>query len=331
MKPDRLHALEAYDYVLPENRIAQYPVKPRDHSKLLCVSRTDRSVIDQNFSDLPRLLRKGDLLVINNTKVIPARLQSDRGEVLLVRPTSDHCWDTIVYPGKHFKPGSNIEFPGGVSATVLTHSRAGRILYFEGDVQSLIAKHGRMPLPPYIRRETEESDRHFYQTIYARQPGSVAAPTAGLHFTRRTFAAFKEHGVEIARITLNVGPGTFRPVKTRDITAHQMDTEYYSCKRSIWNRISAASRVIAVGTTTTRVLETIARTGQLEGYTSLFIYPGFEFQRIGGLVTNFHLPKSSLLMLVSAFGGYELIRNAYRHAIKQEYRFYSYGDAMLIL
>lgn len=331
MKPDRLHALEAYDYVLPAERIAQYPVQPRDHSKLLLVSSDNRSVMDRMFFDLPGILKKGDLLVLNNTKVIPARLQSDRGEVLLVRATEEQCWDAIVYPGKHFRPGSRVEFPGGVNATVLAHSRAGRILHFEGDIQSLITKHGKMPLPPYIRREAEESDRHFYQTIYAKHPGSVAAPTAGLHFTKRTFGALKERGVDVAKITLNVGPGTFRPVKTRDITAHEMDGEFYSCKRSVWNQIQSASRTIAVGTTTTRVLETIALTGQLEGYTSLFIYPGFEFRAIGGLVTNFHLPKSSLLMLVSAYGGYELIRNAYRHAVEREYRFYSYGDAMLIL
>jgi len=331
MNADRLHALEAYDYVLPQDRIAQYPAKPRDHSKLLFVSRDGRSIADRTFLRLPGLLRKGDLLVINNTKVIPARLQSDRGEVLLVRPTEDQCWDAIVYPGKHFKPGSRIAFPEGVSATVLTHSRAGRILQFEGDIESLITRHGKMPLPPYIRRKAEKCDRRSYQTIYAKQPGSVAAPTAGLHFTRRTFGALKERGVEVARITLNVGPGTFRPVKTQDITSHQMDTEYYSCKRSVWNRIASALRTIAVGTTTTRVLETIVRTGQMEGYTSLFIYPGFEFKVTGGLLTNFHLPKSSLLKLVSAFGGYDLIRNAYRHAVEQEYRFYSYGDAMLIL
>ncbi len=331
MDANRLHALEAYDYVLPKERIAQVPARPRDHSRLLQLSRAGKSVTDGQFFNLPNCLRQGDLLVINNTRVIPARLQSDHGEVLLVRPAEHHCWDTIVHPGKRFKPGTKIEFPGGVSATVLTQSRIGRILHFEGDIQSLMEKHGRMPLPPYIEREAEESDRRFYQTIYAKKAGSVAAPTAGLHFTNRVFEALKDHGVEVARITLNVGPGTFRPVKTRDITAHQIDPEYYSCARSAWNRIAAASRTIAVGTTTTRAIETISRTGELEGYTNLFIYPGFEFQITRGLLTNFHLPKSSLLMLTSAFGGYELIRNAYRHAVEQEYRFYSYGDAMLIL
>jgi S-adenosylmethionine:tRNA ribosyltransferase-isomerase len=327
----QLHKLESYDYNLPQDRIAQYPVSPRDHSRLLFVSRAKQSFRDFHFYDLPDLLQPADLIVINNTRVLPARLQSDKGEVLLVRETEDNCWDALVFPGKHFKPGTVVTFEKGRRAEVLSQSQIGRILRFDSDVRELLEHQGKMPLPPYISRATEDEDKRAYQTIYARKSGSIAAPTAGFHFTRSVFARLRQRGIHVARITLHVGPGTFRPVKSQDITAHKLYPEYYECKPADWNAIQNASRVIAVGTTTTRAVECIAATGQLQGYTGLFIYPGYEFKTIGGLITNFHLPKSSLLMLVSAFAGYDLIRQAYRHAIDYDYRFYSYGDAMLIL
>jgi S-adenosylmethionine:tRNA ribosyltransferase-isomerase len=253
------------------------------------------------------------------------------GEVLLVSSLGNYCWDAMVRPGKKFKPGKILTFAQNVRARVLSDSQIGRILRFETDVNDFVEQHGEMPLPPYIQRKSEPSDRKSYQTIYANKSGSVAAPTAGLHFSCRIFQKLKENGISIARLTLHVGPGTFQPVKSNDITKHHLHPEYYRCSPGTWNSVRAAKRVIAVGTTTTRCLETIAETNQLEGHTNLFIYPGFSYKIVQGLITNFHLPKSSLLMLVSAFGGYELVRKAYEHAIQQKYRFYSYGDAMLIV
>jgi S-adenosylmethionine:tRNA ribosyltransferase-isomerase len=328
---EKIHRLESYDYYLPKDRIAQRPLSPRDSSRLLLILRRQSTFSDHRFRELSDLLEPEDLLVLNNTKVIPARLQSDRGEVLLIRPTDGECWDAMVFPGKHFKPATTVTFAPSLQATVLSQSPVGRILQFHGDVHSYLQKYGKMPLPPYIEREADGSDVHSYQTIYARKLGSVAAPTAGFHFTHRVFQSLQNRDIEVARLTLHVGPGTFKPVKSTDITQHSIYPEYYSCSESVWRKIQKAKRTIAVGTTTTRALETIARTAQLEGYTDLFIYPGFKFQTVSGLITNFHLPKSSLLMLVSAFGGYDLIRNAYEHAVNHDYRFYSYGDAMLIL
>lgn len=328
---ENLFELQSYDYKLPGELIAQHPIRPRDASRLLAVSRKDHSFSDLRFIDLPSLLEPGDVVVINNTRVIPARLQSDRGEVLLVRFLEQTNWEVMVKPGKKFRPGQIVRFQNNVSAKVVSQSSIGRILQFEGNLEKLIENNGTMPLPPYIERKSEDSDRLSYQTIYARTPGSIAAPTAGLHFTCGIFNALKKRGVSIARLLLHVGPGTFQPVKSNDITKHHIHPEYYRCRPMAWQEINRARRVIAVGTTTARCLETIASTGQLEGHASLFIYPGHEFRKVEGLITNFHLPKSSLLMLVSAFGGYDLIRKAYQHAIQAKYRFYSYGDAMLIL
>jgi S-adenosylmethionine:tRNA ribosyltransferase-isomerase len=329
---NRLHDLDQYDYVLPKELIAQEPVTPRDASRLLLVSRTARFLRDHPFSDLPSLLQPGDLLVLNDTRVFPARLLCDRGELLLVRRVDeDNSWDALVYPGRAFKPGTRFDLPDGESGMVLCQSTIGRILRFSCDIGPLLDKHGKVPLPPYVEREEKRSDRSRYQTVYARKTGSVAAPTAGLHFTPRLLRQLKEHGIGTAKITLHVGPGTFRPVKSRDVTQHRVDPEYYRCSKATWDRIRCARRVIAVGTTTTRALETIAAGGELEGFTPLFIYPGYSFRSVQGLITNFHLPKSSLLMLVSAFADHSLIRQAYTHAVDRKYRFYSYGDAMLIL
>jgi S-adenosylmethionine:tRNA ribosyltransferase-isomerase len=327
-----LHFLGSYDYDLPADRIAQRPVEPRDASRLLCMNRRSGALRDLNFRDLPELLQPGDLLILNNTRVIPARLQCDRGEVLLAREVDarTRSWDAMVFPGKHFKPGTILDFDGQ-KARVLSHSQIGRILQFDGDAAALMNNRGAVPLPPYIERQADDQDRERYQTVYAQLPGSIAAPTAGLHLTRGLFGALKRRGVRTVKLTLHVGPGTFRPVKSDDITRHTLHTEFYRCPPAAWNLIRNAERAIAVGTTATRAVETIAATGELTGHTSLFIYPGFRFQIVRGLITNFHLPRSSLLMLVSAFGGYLHIRDAYRHAIENNYRFYSYGDAMVIL
>lgn len=338
-RPVDLTRLESYDYHLPKDKIAQYPVTPRDASKLLFVNRSSGTLQDFSFPALSSLLREEDLIVLNDTKVSPARLYCNAGEVLLVKSVvplkTDNaygeCWDAFVYPGKNFKAGTLLRFDGGVTARVLSLSKIGRILQINGDVDRLLDRHGKMPLPPYIDRPEKPGDRKRYQTIFAKRPGSIAAPTAGFHFTKRILHSLQLRGIQTTRITLHVGPGTFRPVKHDDIQQHNLDPEFYRCSPKTWKKISTAKRVIAVGTTTTRALETIQTTGALEGYTDLFIYPGYQFKAIDGLITNFHLPKSSLLMLVSAFAGYYLIRDAYDHAIRKSYRFYSYGDAMLIL
>ena len=223
--------LGSYDYELNPDRIAQFPVTPRDASRLLVVLRKTGTFSDHHFRDLPSLLEKGDLLVVNNTKVIPARLQTDRGEVLLVRATEDSCWDAIVYPGKNFKPGAIVQLDDRVQATVLSQSTIGRILRIEGNVEHLLERRGEMPLPPYIERNAKPADKRRYQTIYAKTKGSIAAPTAGLHFTRRTLSALKSRGAQIATLTLHVGPGTFRPVKTQDIRQHHLDPESYRCAK----------------------------------------------------------------------------------------------------
>lgn len=329
--PPNLFDLETYNYELPSDRIAQYPLTRRDTSRLLKLDRNTGKISDKHFADLPQLLQKNDLVVLNNTRVIPSRLQSDRGEVLLIHETEKNCWDALVYPGKKFRPGDQVQFENGMKAEVLSLSTVGRILRFQDDVHALLSSHGSLPLPPYIKREADSSDQKRYQTIYAKIRGSIAAPTAGLHFTRKIMTDLRERGIQTARITLHVGPGTFRPVKSDDIRKHSLYPELYFCSKATWTKIQNARRVIAVGTTTTRAIESIAASGELHGSTGLFIYPGYKFLITSGLITNFHLPKSSLLMLVSAFGGYQNIRKAYEYAINEGYRFYSYGDAMLIV
>ena len=330
MKTPDLRALESYDYQLPADRIAQDPVSPRDSSRLLVIHRETNQLEDATFQNLAAYLEPGDLLVLNNTKVIPARMILEQGEVLLVRELQKGTWDCMVFPGKYFKPGTRFKLHN-LEAEVIIRSDVGRIIRFDGDVQALMLTHGQVPLPPYIDRPPVPKDSVRYQTIFARKPGSIAAPTAGLHFTKAVFAALKNRNIDTCKITLHVGPGTFRTVKSSDVTQHRIDPEYYSCSAAVWDKIRNASRVIAVGTTTTRALETIAARNQMAGFTELFIYPGYKFQMVKGMITNFHLPKSSLLLLVSAFAGYELIQSAYRHAVEKGYRFYSYGDATLIL
>jgi S-adenosylmethionine:tRNA ribosyltransferase-isomerase len=324
-----LLSLETYDYDLPANRIAQFPITPRDASKLLVIH--NGKFADSTFGDLPDSLSSGDVLVLNETKVIPARILCDRGEILLVRQVEINCWDALVQPGKHFKPGTHFSLDTNLNVEVLSQSKIGRLIRFSGQTENLLERYGRIPLPPYMDREPEEQDRERYQTIYARTQGSVAAPTAGMHFTKTVFQKLAERKVPVCKITLHVGPGTFRPVKNPDVSKHNLDPEHYFCAPETWETIRKSDRVIAVGTTTTRTLESIARTNELNGFTDLFIYPGYEFQIVKGLVTNFHLPKSSLLMLVAAFAGYDTTMAAYQHAIQSGYRFYSYGDAMCIL
>lgn len=334
-----------FDYVLDESRIAQSPAEKRDESKLLVVDRKTGHLEHERFFDIKKHLKKGDLLVVNNTKVIPARMYGSRPgkeekiEILLIKRITGDTWECLVKPGKKMKLGTELIIGEILSGKVVDITDDGsRIIEFsyEGIFEEILDKLGQMPLPPYITKKLEDRDR--YQTVYAKEEGSAAAPTAGLHFTEELIDEIKDMGVELREVTLHVGIGTFRPVNVEDVNEHKMHSEYYSISKETADAINKAKldgrRVIAVGTTTTRTLESAAINGKIEessGWTEIFIYPGFEFQIIDGLITNFHLPKSTLLMLVSAFSSKEIILSAYDEAIKNDYRFFSFGDAMLLI
>ena len=348
-----------FDFDLPDRLIAQEPAAQREFSRLLVVDRGERQFSDSVFTGLPEALSAGDVLVLNNTRVFPARLIGNRlrttahgastlggrVEVFLVREIEPLLWEALVHPGRALLPGSKVEFAGGaLTAEVVERREMGRrLVRFEAneDFEGLVDRIGRTPLPPYIKRdEANTIDAQRYQTVFARERGSIAAPTAGLHFTDELLGRIEERGVEVVEITLHVGYGTFQPVRVERVEDHQVEHETYSISRraaeSLNRALAEGRRIVAVGTTTTRALESTARLNRGlitpgSGTTDLFIYPGFHFLVVGGLVTNFHLPRSSLLMLVSAFAGRELVLDSYRHAVVSEYRFYSYGDAMLIL
>lgn len=348
-----------FDFDLPPDLIAQAPPRDRGSARLLHLCRDSGAVAHGSIGDLPRLLRAGDLVVVNDTKVFPARLLGHRTpsggavEVLLIGRTAgpaesptDQTWDALVHPGQKLKVGARMVFGhGALNAEVLDHGAFGRrsVRLWTDDgrtLDSAIDAVGHVPLPPYIKRPDADDDRERYQTVFADRRGSVAAPTAGLHFTRELLAALDGAGIAIVSITLHVGYGTFQPVRVDCVEAHRLEAERYRISPDAAAAIERARaehrRVIAVGTTTTRTLEAVARAhdGHIvagEGDTDLFIYPGFPFAVITGLLTNFHVPKSSLLMLVSAFGGFDAVRAAYAEAVRARYRFYSYGDAMLIL
>ncbi|AOQ24420.1 S-adenosylmethionine:tRNA ribosyltransferase-isomerase [Moorella thermoacetica] len=340
--------IEEFDYELPPGQIAQQPVEPRDASRLLVLHRKGGFLEHRHFYDLPRYLHPGDVLVVNETKVIPARLWGYRAgtgakiEVLLLTRQEGDTWETLVRPGRRVPVGAELIFGGGeLQARVKGVTPAGgRIMEFsyqEGPWEALLERLGEMPLPPYIKEKPADPGR--YQTVYAREEGSAAAPTAGLHFTPRLLKELREQGIEIASILLHVGLGTFRPVKVENIQEHVMHAEYYAVTPAAAATINAARarghRVVAVGTTVVRTLETVATADGVihagSGWTDIFIYPGYRFKAIDCLITNFHLPRSTLLMLVSAFAGREKILDAYRVAVREGYRFYSFGDAMLIL
>ncbi len=339
--------LNLFDYELPPDRIAQYPAEVRDQSRLLVLGRTNDRLSDRVFTDLPDLLRPGDCLVVNDSRVIPARLlgRSADGrevELLLLRQREDGRWDTLGRPGKRLGPGASITFADGQSRATIVE-RLGERWVVSVDtpdgVPFLLERHGIPPLPPYIRRHRKPAaeDWERYQTVYANHPGSVAAPTAGLHFTRELLETLGARRIECHPLTLHVGPGTFRPIRAQRVEDHQMEAEWMTIPDPTAEAISRAKaegrRVIAVGTTVTRALESITLTRPLRAFTGwvdLFITPGHAFRVLDGLVTNFHLPRSSLLVLVSAFAGRERVLAAYRHAVASGYRFYSYGDAMLI-
>lgn len=338
--------VEDFDFHLPEELIAQTPLENRSESRLMVLDKKDGSMEHIRFKQITEYLREGDCLVLNDTRVLPARLfgqKEDTGaniEVLLLKQEDGDKWETLVKPAKRIRVGTEIVFGDGkLRATCVDlKDHGGRILEFryEGIFYEVLDELGEMPLPPYIRERLEEQDR--YQTVFARERGSAAAPTAGLHFTEELLEELKEKGVHIAFITLHVGLGTFRPVSVETIEDHDMHAEFYQVSEGtarLLNEVRAnGGKIITVGTTSTRTLETIASKHgtfvEENGWTNIFIYPGYEFKGIDGLITNFHLPKSTLIMLVSAFAGQDNVMHAYETAVKEKYRFFSFGDAMLI-
>ena len=333
-----------FDYELPESLIAQTPAEPRDSSRLLVLDRRTGMLRHQFFSQILEHIRPGDLLIANDTRVIPARLlgkRADTGggvEVFLLHRRSQDTWEVLVKPGKKMRPGQKVWFDDSLSCEVQDVTEfGGRVVRFlyEGLFETVLDRLGETPLPPYIHQKLTDPDR--YQTVYARERGSAAAPTAGLHFTPTLMDKVKKMGADFAFVTLNIGLGTFRPVRIENIAEHVMHREFYSVPPETVERIQETKRrggrIVAVGTTAVRTLESAAAAGQLaagSGWSELFIYPGYEFRVIDALITNFHLPQSTLLMLVSAFAGRENVLAAYREAVREQYRFFSFGDAMFI-
>ncbi len=334
-------------YDLPKELIAQTPVYPRDSSRLLVFDRNTREITHKHFYDIIEYLDEGDLLVCNDSRVLPTRIfgvKSETGarvEFLLLRQISGNRWETLCKPGKKAREGARFSFGDGLLSAVVAEVRedGNRVVDFECDENffAVLDKIGKMPLPPYITEELKDQER--YQTVYSHELGSAAAPTAGLHFTEELMDRIREKGVKIAYVTLHVGLGTFRPVKVDDVTKHKMHSEHYEVPaetaRLIQETKKNGGRVIAVGTTSCRTLESVATEhGEIipcDGFTDIFIYPGYKFKVLDGLITNFHLPESTLIMLVSAFAGYENTMNVYKEAVKEKYRFFSFGDCMCIL
>lgn len=331
---------------LPQELIAQDPLEDRSASRLLVLDKETGEVTHRHFRDIKEYLKPGDCLVINDTKVIPARLlgtKKDTGakiEVLLLKRREDDIWETLVKPGKKARPGAELEFGEGLlKATVVEVADEGNRLiqfHYDGIFEEILDQLGQMPLPPYITHQLKDKNR--YQTVYAKHQGSAAAPTAGLHFTKELLTEIKELGVEIAHVTLHVGLGTFRPVKTENVLDHHMHSEFYMVEESEAQKVNKAKtsggRIICVGTTSCRTIESAAGEDGLlkagSGWTEIFIYPGYQFKLLDCLITNFHLPESTLVMLVSALAGREWVLSAYGEAVKERYRFFSFGDAMLI-
>lgn len=339
-----------FDFHLPPEQVAQRPAERRDASRLLVVDRAAGALAHRRFADLAELVAPGDALVLNETRVFPARLVGRKptgaqAEVFLLHPAAggdERLWTALVRPGGKLKPGRVVEIGPELAVEIVDSTPGGeRVvrLVTELPVQEALDRHGHIPLPPYVEREDTAEDRERYQTVYARERGSVAAPTAGLHFTPELLAALEAKGVRVVRLVLHVGVGTFRPVETEDPAEHRMHSEWYRVPEEAAAALNATraggGKVWAVGTTVTRTLESVAdEDGTVcagEGWTDIFIRPPYRFRAVDRLVTNFHLPRSTLLMLVSAFGGYELVMRAYREAVERGYRFYSYGDAMLLL
>ena len=361
--------LEEFNYHLPKELIAQFPSQKRDESRLMVLNRGEQTIEHRHFFELTEYLQSGDILIVNNTKVIPARLFGRKTtggavEVFLIQkleirnqeseisPATSQIWRCLINPARGIKKGSEIAFEHGLKAAIIEKGAHGNWvveLYASMEIDKALELAGKMPLPPYIKRDRGSGvnvqnrisalDRERYQTIFAKDEGAIAAPTAGLHFTEKLLKKIRNLGVEILYITLHTGLGTFLPVKEEDITKHRMAPEYYKIDPTTFDAIKQARaegrRIIAVGSTVTRALETMVRLGwetpELNGSTGLFIYPGYRFNAVDVLITNFHLPKSTLIMLTAAFAGREFLMTAYREAVKQGYRFFSYGDAMMVV
>lgn len=339
--------LADFDYRLPEDLIAQEPPPRRDGARMLVLHRTGQRLEDRMFRDLPEFIRPGDCLVLNNSRVLASRLFGHRRfgygaggggavEVMLLEPASpDACdWKALVRPGRKMLVGTEVAFADGISARVIGHGERGeRLVRFPAgtDVYAVMEHQGHLPLPPYIHRNAGEPDRERYQTVFAREKGSVAAPTAGLHFTPEIIDRCKTAGSAFAEVTLHVGLGTFQPIDRDDFENHSLHHERYAIAPAARSQINGASRVIAVGTTSVRTLESAARLKTDHGSTNLFLYPGAKFEKTGAILTNFHLPQTSLLLLICAFAGTDFTLAAYRYAVEQKYRFFSYGDCMLVL
>ena len=321
------------DYELPEALIAQKPAEPRDASRLLVVDAKAGTISHHVFRDLPAFLRPGDALVLNETKVLPARLIARRpggGEVelLFLRELGGN-WEALARPSKRLKPGMALTVDGDDGLEVVKSLGEGRWVVAGRDLRGTMERSGRMPLPPYIRATAEAEGA--YQTVYARNPGSAAAPTAGFHFTEEVLEGAERAGAKIARVTLHVGAGTFAPIRVERLEDHRMHAEHYAVPEEAARVIEDSERIVAAGTTVARTLESWAASGEREGESTLFVNPGYEWRRVDALLTNFHLPRSTLLAMVMSFGGTELVREAYRVAVEERYRFYSFGDAMLVL
>ena len=340
--------ISEFDFDLPENLIAQTPLEKRENSRLLVVNKEKQSFDDAHFYDFPRFLRKGDVLVLNNTKVFPARVfgETETGvkvEIFLVKEIENQIWETLARPARRLKIGKKITFSENLSAKVLARTEEGRVIIeFEtnGNFDEILDKIGKTPLPPYIKRDDGnfEKDRERYQTVFAKNRGAIAAPTAGLHFTPEILESIKSCGIEIAEITLHVGYGTFEPVRVNDLSEHKVLPENYEITAETAETLNLAKfenrRIIAIGTTTTRTLESaFSKHNKFlaeKNLADLTVTPEYKFKAIDAVLTNFHLPQSSLLVLISTFGGHELIINSYQHAVRENYRFYSYGDCMFV-
>jgi S-adenosylmethionine:tRNA ribosyltransferase-isomerase len=341
--------ISEFDFDLPENLIAQEPLEKRENSRMLVLNRVEKTIEEVHFFDFTKFIKAGDVVVLNNTKVFPARLfgETETGakvEIFLVKKNEKEIWETLARPAKRLKTGKKIIFSENLTAKVLDRTEEGRVVLefsADGDFDSILDEIGKTPLPPYIRRESEDfdKDRERYQTVFARNRGAIAAPTAGLHFTPQILDELKNCDATVCEITLHVGYGTFEPVRVEDLSEHKVLPENYEISTETAEMLNKAKaenrRIIAIGTTTTRCLEnSINKNGKFVAESSkaeLTITPGYKFRAVSGLLTNFHLPKSSLLVLVSTFAGHEFIMNAYTHAVAENYRFYSYGDCMLII
>ena len=339
--------LSDFKYSIPDKLIAQYPTKKRGDSRLMVLNREDETVEDKQFKDIIHYLNKGDCLVVNETKVFPARLMGTKDktnaevEIFLLRELETDLWEVLVKPARKVRVGNKLHVGNQLTCEVVDNTiSGGRVIRFfcDGDFTQIIDKLGKVPLPPYINREPENIDKERYQSIFGKKRGAVAAPTAALHFDKRMLKKVQHKGIKIAPVLLHVGLGTFRPVMVEDLTRHKMDSEYYEVgeesAKTINETIDAGGRIVALGTTVIRVLETLVTSdGHIKaenGWTDKFIYPPYDFKIANSLITNFHMPASTLLMLVCAFGGRDFVMKAYRRAVREKYRFFSYGDAMFI-